>query len=65
MYHLRHLIAKSTPVDLMENGSLVEVANHSDLSTSREKSDSSWIKFVEFIEKILREFGKNYVINFV
>ena len=25
----------------------------------------SWETFVEFIEKILKEFGENYVINFV
>lgn len=25
----------------------------------------SWVYFVDFVEKILREFGENYVINFV
>ncbi|MGI8504809.1 MAG: transposase, partial [Hassallia sp.] len=28
-------------------------------------ADSSWNNFVESLENILREFGKNYVINFV
>lgn len=28
-------------------------------------ADQSWQSLVEYVEKVLREFGENYVINFV